>query len=341
MRIFDNMTPRGGSEELCGAVFAAGSAPAAAHAQAAQEHFAAVYLNDKLVMRLVCTPGLLAEMVLGRLYTEGFISGTAEVESISVCEAGTQVRVQLNHAIAFDEEYVELTASCCTGNHLLKSVFGGAGVPQPVRPAFWRPEWIYALARYFEAGEGTPLFAANRSVHSAVLAREDKILFCCEDIGRHNAADKAIGCALRAGVDLTQCIMFSSGRLPTDMVAKVIRAGIPVLCSKAACTDEAARLAGEFGLALITRARSTSFTLELPPEPERLPPVPELSEAERRAAGENFCALDLTDAASRTPQALLALDRERFYGVSAAVRCDAEQAVSFLLRAGYRARLAR
>lgn len=341
MRIINNMTPNSGGEELRGAVFAAHSAPRAASAQAAREHFAAVYLNDKLIMRLVCTPGLLAEMVLGRLYTEGFIRGTDEVESISVCEAGAQVRVQLCHAVAFDEDYVELTGSCCTGNHLLKNVFGSAGAPKPVRPIFWRPEWIYSLARYFESGEGTPLFLESRSVHSAVLAREDKVLFCCEDIGRHNAADKAIGCALRDGIDLGQCIMFSSGRLPTDMTAKVIRAGIPVLCSKAACTDKAAQLAGEFGLALITHARADSFTLELAPESESAPPVPELCEDERLVLGNGFCALDVTAAAAREPQALLALDRERFYGVSAAVRYDAEQAVRLLLRAGYRAALMR
>ena len=58
-------------------------------------------------------------------------------------------------------------------------------------------------------------------------------LFSCEDIGRHNALDKVIGYALRHQIDLTECMVYSSGRIPTDMAMKAIYAGIPVLSSKA------------------------------------------------------------------------------------------------------------
>ncbi len=42
-------------------------------------------------------------------------------------------------------------------------------------------------------------------------------MFACEDIGRHNAFDKVIGYALRNQIDLRQCIVYSSGRIPVDM----------------------------------------------------------------------------------------------------------------------------
>ena len=59
-----------------------------------------------------------------------------------------------------------------------------------------------------------------------------KIVYSCEDIGRHNALDKAIGYALMHDYDFHECAVFTTGRLPIDMITKVIRAGIPLVASK-------------------------------------------------------------------------------------------------------------
>jgi FdhD protein len=101
-----------------------------------------------------------------------------------------------------------------------------------------------------------PLHSETFATHSCFLAQGEKLLFACEDIGRHNALDKAIGYALRHDIDLKTCIAYSSGRIPTDMVEKVIRAGIPVFASKASPTQEAIALANAYGVTLICGARS-------------------------------------------------------------------------------------
>ena len=85
-----------------------------------------------------------------------------------------------------------------------------------------------------------------------------------EDLGRHNALDKVIGAALMQGIDLKQCALFSSGRLPTDMVAKAIRAGVPVLASKAAPTAQGIELAKKYRLTLITGVREDKLTVYKP-----------------------------------------------------------------------------
>ena len=123
----------------------------------------------------------------------------------------------------------------------------------PVTPIDWTPEQIFTLADRFS--EDTPLHKLTGATHSCFLARGSELLFSCEDIGRHNALDKAIGFALRHDIDLTGCIAYSSGRLPTDMVEKAIRAGLPVLCTKASPTAEAVALAQSCGLTLIGCAR--------------------------------------------------------------------------------------
>ena len=85
--------------------------------------------------------------------------------------------------------------------------------------------------------------------------RDGKILYLCEDIGRHNALDKVLGRALIDGVDLTQCVLFSSGRIPDDMMEKVIRARVPLLASNAVPTDRAVELARRYHVTLICTAR--------------------------------------------------------------------------------------
>ena len=258
MKIIDRSTGLDAQAELSGKKHSAsGEAPTTRGVAA--EHFVSVTINGIKSMRLVCSPTHIPELILGRLYTEGMISSTDDVLHISVCESGRAVSVQLNKLPREkSEDFVDTTGSCCTGNHLLTDAFED-DIPLGKLPDVpLRDEWILSLAKRFEDSP-TGLFLDTHSVHSCYLARKGQLLYLCEDLGRHNAMDKVIGCALRDGLDLSECILFSSGRLPSDMVAKTIRAGIPVLCSKSLCTDKGAELAKEYNLRLIICAKSDSF----------------------------------------------------------------------------------
>ncbi len=87
------------------------------------------------------------------------------------------------------------------------------------------------------------------------------MLYRTEDIGRHNAMDKAIGYAVRERLDRAGCMLFTTGRVPVDMVRKSVAAGIPVLVSKSVPTGEAVEMAREYGLRLICRAWPDSFEI--------------------------------------------------------------------------------
>jgi len=124
-----------------------------------------------------------------------------------------------------------------------------APVPQREIPA----AWVDALADAM--GQGLPLYRATHAVHSCLLLRAGRILYRCEDLGRHNALDKAVGCALTEGVPLAECVLFTSGRVPVDMVRKAIRAGVPALVSKSMPTVQSLELAEEYGLKLFIRQK--------------------------------------------------------------------------------------
>ena len=59
------------------------------------EHFLDVYVDEQLTFRLTCTATHLPELILGRLFTEGWIESVRDVESITICESGRSARVFL------------------------------------------------------------------------------------------------------------------------------------------------------------------------------------------------------------------------------------------------------
>ena len=123
----------------------------------------------------------------------------------------------------------------------------------------WKPEWIFTLSEEFKNIKG--IHDLTGGSHICILAREGKTLHVSEDIGRHNAVDKAVGYALNNDIPLHECMLFTSGRVPVDMAEKVIAAGVPVLVSKSVPTAEAVELAKEYGLTLICRAWPDKFEL--------------------------------------------------------------------------------
>jgi FdhD protein len=124
--------------------------------------------------------------------------------------------------------------------------------PERLPKSTWEPEWIFSMADEFASGG--KIHKITRGTHSAYLSVRGEVVFHCEDIGRHNALDKAIGYALMQGYQREECMLFTTGRVPTDMVKKAIYAQIPVLVSKASPTDAAIELAKQYDLTLICNA---------------------------------------------------------------------------------------
>ena len=82
------------------------------------EHFLDVYVDEQLTFRLTCTATHLPELILGRLFTEGWIESIRDVESITICESGRSARVFLQETLRGSDRQIatDREASCCIGN---------------------------------------------------------------------------------------------------------------------------------------------------------------------------------------------------------------------------------
>ena len=199
-----------------------------------------------------CTPSFLPEMVLGHLLTEGMIFSGEDVISLEVFrDRGEALAVLRECAPIFSQGQTADGTGCSAPEKL---------PPAELQPAelqtgpLLRPEWIRGMEERIR--EETEMRALTRAVHSAVLSRRGEIVFAAEDIGRHNAVDKAAGFALRNGIPLGECLLYTTGRMPSDMVMKAVRAGIPVLVSGKGPTAEGLRIAKQYGLLVAGNVRN-------------------------------------------------------------------------------------
>lgn len=218
-----------------------------------QEHRMDIYVNDQLVMKVVCTPSYLEELVLGRLLTEQYISSVQEIDMMYLCDEKYRAKVFLKKDMKdFIAEKNLMVPTCCTDNESVQIKRDESCTLIP--DYHWYTSWIFHAADVFS--NDTQLHKQTMGTHSCSLFQENEFLISCEDIGRHNAVDKVIGWAMRHHIDLKTCMLYTSGRMPLDIVRKAIRAQIPVLIGKGVPTVQSVELAQMYGLTLIGAARS-------------------------------------------------------------------------------------
>lgn len=208
------------------------------HGVLLREHAMDIYTDGEFYTSVVCTADKLEELVIGRLVCDGMIRSLDEVKSLKVSEdrSVADVAIIQNEVLDYDDP------EFCQNLQIV-----------------YPDDWIFAMADVMAAG--MELHEKTWVAHSCFLYLQDKLLFSCEDISRHNAVDKVIGYAIRNGLDLSKCAVYSSGRVPVDMIDKIVVAGIPVLVSKGMPTMQAVELAKEAGVTLVCGARKDQMRI--------------------------------------------------------------------------------
>jgi FdhD protein len=110
-------------------------------------------------------------------------------------------------------------------------------------------------------------FARTGGIHAAGLFDiGGNLLALREDLGRHNAVDKLLGAALRAGVNTRNALLMVSGRLGFEIAQKAVVAGIPITASVSAPSSLAIALAHDAGMTAIGFVRGASMNVYTHPQ---------------------------------------------------------------------------
>jgi FdhD protein len=120
-----------------------------------------------------------------------------------------------------------------------------------------KTSWIYSLSKQINL---TPsLYLEAGAIHGCVLCEGDRPLIYMEDVGRHNAIDKIAGYMRVHGIPATGKLMYTTGRLTSEMVIKTAQMGIAILISRSGFTAWGVQLARQIGMTLIGRAKGKRF----------------------------------------------------------------------------------
>ncbi|MCZ6605460.1 MAG: formate dehydrogenase accessory sulfurtransferase FdhD [Alphaproteobacteria bacterium] len=120
-----------------------------------------------------------------------------------------------------------------------------------------KASWLQTLSRAIT--ETPSLYLAAGAIHGCVLCEADKPLIYMEDVGRHNAVDKIAGYMALNGIPARDKILYTTGRLTSEMVIKTVQMEIPILVSRSGFTAWGVELAQTAGLTLIGRAKGKRF----------------------------------------------------------------------------------
>ncbi|MDR2639413.1 MAG: formate dehydrogenase accessory sulfurtransferase FdhD [Helicobacteraceae bacterium] len=213
------------------------------------------YLNGEKLLSVMSVPQDQDAHIVGFLLSEGVIKDISEIKSIAIAEDGLAVYLEANIDESARQNLFRektLTSGCCVG------VTGN--VEDKIAREFLTSDYKIAIGVLLDCVEAfarkTALFDKTGCVHRAALILESGEIFDAEDIGRHNAIDKAIGRARLKGFDPSRSALLTTGRLSMEMAMKCVMHRVPIVVSKAAVTFQGIKAAQEYGVTMAGFARN-------------------------------------------------------------------------------------
>ncbi len=197
-----------------------------------------INIGGKHYATAMITATLEKEYVIGHLYAQGVIRRASEVASITINNQTAEVKLS---PPSVKPDFTEINSDLTVNR---EDVFN----------------CVRAILK-------SPLFAETEAVHSAGLFYQGKeTIGIAEDLGRHNALDKVIGCGLLQGIDFRHTLAASTGRQPAEMLLKCRHAGIPIIATKGVPTTLAIEIAEKSGITIAGLVRGSTMIIYTHPE---------------------------------------------------------------------------
>jgi FdhD protein len=220
-----------------------------------------IFVDERELVTLMCSPWQLRPLVVGFLYLEGLIETIDDIEMLRVCLEDRLAEVRLLNGFPDVPPRKILTSGCTGGISFGKYLDqieqfrvedDGTRVP---------PGRMYALLRalYDESN----LYRQSGGVHTSIFAARDGSVprLVAEDIGRHNTLDKLQGMALLDDIPTGGGTVLASGRISSEMLFKAAIMGVPVVGSRTSPTQLALAVAERLNVTVCGYLRQGSMNV--------------------------------------------------------------------------------
>ncbi len=216
-----------------------------------------IFLNRQEIVTAMTIGDYPEYLALGFLRNQGMLGAHEVVTSVDYDGELETIVVRTATETSYEEKLQRKTrtSGCAVG-----TVFGDMmeGLDQVVLPQTQlRTSDLYALSNRINR---TPsLYLEAGAIHGTVLCRGARPLVYMEDVGRHNAVDKIAGWLFSKGEAAGDKLLYTTGRLTSEMVIKTALMGIPALASRSGFTAWGVEIARQVGLTLIGRLKGQRF----------------------------------------------------------------------------------
>jgi FdhD protein len=216
-----------------------------------------IFLNSQEIVTAMTIGDYPEYLALGFLRNQRMLRDDDVISGVDYDDELETVVVRTERQTSYEEKLKKKTrtSGCAVGTVFGDMMDGLEDVRLPETQL--RTSWLYSLAAKINR---TPsLYLEAGAIHGTVLCQQDTPLVYMEDVGRHNAVDKISGWMLQNNSPAHDKILYTTGRLTSEMVIKTSMMGIPVLASRSGFTAWGVEIAREVGLTLIGRMRGQRF----------------------------------------------------------------------------------
>ena len=222
-----------------------------------EERPLSIYLNSQEIVTAMTIGDHPKYLALGFLKNQKLIKEYEKITGIDFDDETRTVVVRTENESNYEQKIKKKirTSGCAVG-----TVFGDMmeSVEEIILPeSKIKISWLYDLAK--EISQINSLYLEVGAIHGTVLCLENKPLIYMEDVGRHNAVDKVAGWLFSTKTIPEDKILYTTGRLTSEMVVKCANMGIPALVSRSGFTAWGVELAKLTNMTLIGRLRGKRF----------------------------------------------------------------------------------
>ncbi|MBS4045162.1 MAG: formate dehydrogenase accessory sulfurtransferase FdhD [Alphaproteobacteria bacterium] len=217
-----------------------------------------LFLNGQEIVTMMTIGDYPNFLALGYLINQRMLLPDDEVTGIDFDTEIDTIVVRTARRTDYEERLKKKTqTSGCAQGTVFGNMMEAVESVALDRQAELKTSWIYSLSKQINL---TPsLYLEAGAIHGCVLCEGERPLIYMEDVGRHNAIDKIAGYMRVHGISAAGKIMYTTGRLTSEMVIKTAQMGIPILISRSGFTAWGVQLARQIGMTLIGRAKGKRF----------------------------------------------------------------------------------